>query len=752
MILSSGSLNIGMRPRAFNALLAQFPHLFYYMRIMDPAASRQIRNMGIFAHIDAGKTSLTERILFLSGRRRVAGTVDEGTTATDFLRVERERGITVKAACVQIDWKASSINLIDTPGHVDFGAEVERSLRVLDGAVLVLCGVAGVQARTEGILKAAARRNLPRIAFVNKMDRRGASFSRAVSELSELDRGAVPVQLPYGEGPDFAGVLDLVSLTYTAFPGSDPEGPGASCTGGSDPGLAPASPAPAAPAAPGGLGADPSFLAEGRAARARLVEALAEGDEAMMEAFAAGREPAEEELRTALRAACVAGRVTPVLCGSALVDTSVAFLLDAVKDLLPCPEEAGCPEGSDPATGQTLRRACDPDAAFSSFVFKTQADEHFGRLSWLRVWSGSLAPGDRLVEAGTGAVLRVQRIFAIQADALEDRGSARAGDIVAAAFSASGKSASASREGRGGQRSIPGSTGSSLCAPGAAILYEALDFSEPVVSLALEPFSRADGESLSRALSLLLEEDPSLRAREDGDTGRIILSGMGELHLDVAVERLRTELGVKIRAGQPQVSFREALSGQASAQCDFDRDMNGERVRAQLSLRLAPRARGSGKLFSTEAGFKVPAAYLAAFQRGVEASLSVGPAAGWPVDDVEAVFLSFSPPASRQVELVLEIAASIAAREALAKAGSLVLEPWMRVEIEAPEDCLGAAVSAITGRGGRVEAVEDSGGTKFVSAAAPLRLLFGFETELRSSSAGRASHQARFLRYEPQRP
>ena len=749
IVLSSGPFNIGMRPRAFNALLAHFPHLFYYMRTMDPAASPQIRNMGIFAHIDAGKTSLTERILFLSGRRRVAGTVDEGTTATDFLRVERERGITVKAACVQIDWKASSINLIDTPGHVDFGAEVERSLRVLDGAVLVLCAVAGVQARTEGILKAAARRRLPRVAFVNKMDRRGASFERAVSELSGLDRGAVPVQLPHGEGPDFAGILDLVSLTYTAFPGSGPEGPEgpegpvAGGPGGADPGASPA---------PGGMGSDPAFLAEGLAARARLVEVLAEGDEAMMEAFASGREPGAEELRAALRKACIEGRVTPVLCGSALVDTSVAFLLDAVQDLLPCPEEAGCPEGSDPATGQPLRRDCDPAAPFSAFVFKTQADGHFGRLSWLRVWSGSLAPGDRLVEAGTGAVLRVQRIFAIQADALEDRSSARAGDIVAAAFSATGKSAAAGREGRGGQRSLPGSTGSSLCAPGAAILYEALDFSEPVVSLALEPFSRADGESLSRALSLLLEEDPSLRAREDGDTGRIILSGMGELHLDVAVERLRTELGVKIRAGQPQVSFREALSGQASAQCDFDRDMNGERIRAQLSLRLAPRARGSGKLFSTEAGFKVPAAYLAAFQRGVEASLSVGPAAGWPVDDVEAVFLSFSPPASRQVELVLEIAASIAAREALAKAGSLVLEPWMRVEIEAPEDCLGAAVSAVTGRGGRVEAVEDSGGTKFVSAAAPLRLLFGFETELRSSSAGRASHQARFLRYEPQRP
>ena len=680
--------------------------------------------MGIFAHIDAGKTSLTERILYLSGSRRSAGTVDEGTTATDYLEVERERGITVKAACVRLSWKDCSLNLIDTPGHVDFGAEVERSMRVLDGAVLVLCAVAGVQARTEGILKAAARRGLPRLALVNKMDRKGASFQRAVEELSALDPGAIAVQLPCGTGPGFAGILDLVSLSFTAFPGSDAADPRA--------------------------GSDPAFLDEGRAARARLVEALADGDEAMMAAFAAGREPGAEELRASLRAACVAGRLTPVLCGSAFVDASVAFLLDAVRDWLPCPEEAGCPEGLDPDTGASLRRESSPAAPFSSFVFKTQTDPHFGRLSWLRVWSGGLAPGDRLVEAGTGAALRVQRIFTIQADQLEDRTSASAGDIVAVAFGSLGKGGgSVSRRGKG---SAPGSTGSSLCAPSAPILYEALDLAEPVVSIALEPLARADGEAIAKALAFLLEDDPSLEAREDGDTGRITLSGMGELHLDVVVERLRGEFGVRIRAGQPQVSYREALSGTASAECDFDRDMNGERVRAALGLRLAPRARGAGKLFALGPGLRVPAALVAAFQRGVEAALSVGPSAGWPVDDAEAVLLSFSPPASRQAELVLEIAASMAAHEALARAGSLVLEPWMRVEIEAPEDCLGPAVAAITGRGGRVESVEDSGGTKFVSAAAPLRLLFGFETELRSASAGRASHQAKFLGYEVRRP
>jgi elongation factor G len=712
---------------------------------MPDPSSDALRNIGIFAHIDAGKTSLTERILYLAGRLRQPGTVDSGTTTTDYLKVERERGITVKAACVRLDWRGSPINLIDTPGHVDFGAEVERSMRVLDGLVIALCAVAGVQSRTEGILKTSSKRDLPRIAFVNKMDRKGASFVRASAELAELDPRALPVQLPLGEGSDFRGILDLASLSLTLFPAAGGEGQGE--------GTVPLLPAEI----PGDL------LAAGKEARSRLVEALAEGDESMLAAYAEGREPGAEELRRAIRAACVAGRITPVLCGSAFIDGSVAFLLDAVREWLPSPAEAGCPEGTEAGSGLPARREASAEAPFSSFVFKTQAEAHFGRLSWLRIWSGRLAAGDRIVEAGTGIPLRVQRIFAIQAESLEDLPGAVAGDIVAVAFGASGKgggggpggkAALGRRDGEGegvSTRRLPGSTGSSLCAPSAPILYEALDLAEPVVSLALEPHAKADAEALLRGLSLILEEDPSLRATEDGETGRITLSGMGELHLEVAVERLRSEQGVRLRAGRPQVARREALDRAEEATCDFDRDMNGERIRAQLTLSLAPRPRGSGLSCRAAAGLKVAPAFLAAFTRGIEAALSAGPAGGWPIEDVEATLLSLTPPSSRQAELAMEIAASMAAHEAMAAAGTTILEPWIRVEISAPEDCLGPAVAALTGRGGRVESIEDAGSEKNITAAAPLRLLFGFETELRSATAGRASHQARFLRYEAER-
>jgi elongation factor G len=692
----------------------------------------RLRNIGIFAHIDAGKTSLTERILFLSGRLRSPGSVDEGTTTTDYLNVERERGITVKAACVRLEWRDCAINLIDTPGHVDFGSEVERSLRVLDGAIVALCGVAGVQSRTEAILRAAARRHLCLLAFVNKMDRRGASFAQAAAELAALEPRAVPVQLPWGEGPEFGGVIDLVGMRLVRFRTASDAGP--------------------AQAGPQTEALPPEMAARATSARARIVEALAESDEGMLAAFANGIEPAEEALRASIRAACVAGRFVPVLCGSAFFDDSVACLLDAVRHWLPSPLQADCPEGVDPGTGTVERRECRPDAPLSSFVFKTQADEHHGRLSWLRVWSGRMTPGDRLVEAGTGQTLRVQRIFAIQADALEDLDAAEAGDIVGVGFGASGRQAAQGRQADGAGRSTAGATGSSLCDPSAPILYEPLEFAEPVVSLALEPVARADGESLTRAVALLLEEDPSLQAKEDRDTGRVILSGMGELHLEVAVERLRMEHGVRLRAGSPRVSYREALARSAVGECDFDRDMNGERIRADARVRLAPRPQGSGDSLAAAAGLRVPPAQLEAFRRGVESALSVGPVGGWPVEDVDAELLSLAPPTSRQADLAVEIACSMAARDALTKAGSVVMEPWMRVEITAPEDCLGPSVALVMARGGRVESIEDSGVEKIIQAAAPMRLLFGFATELRSATAGRASHLARFLRFEQKRP
>ena len=696
-----------------------------------------LRNMGIFAHIDAGKTSLTERILFLSGRIRSAGEVDFGTTSTDYLRVERERGITVKAACVRLSWRETAINLIDTPGHVDFGSEVERSMRVLDGAVLALCAVAGVQSRTETIIKNCAKARLPLVCFVNKMDRRGASFESAFAEFASICPGAVRVQLPWGEGPDFRGLVDLVTMRLWDF-SSEPSREG---------------PLP------------PELEEAAREARSRLVERLADFDEAILGDFAEGREVPEGRLKSALHSACVKGGLVPVLCGSAFSGGAVSLLLDAVSAYLPSPEEAPCPEGLDSESGTSQRRRPSVDEAFSSFVFKTQADEHFGRLSWLRIWSGRLAPGDKVIEAGSRIPLRVQRIFAIQADQLEDRSEAVAGDIVAVAWGASSATPASTgtvkAPGRGlasedpdswtQARRSPASTGSSICASSSPILYEAMEFAEPVVSLALEPLARADGEALKRAVALLLEEDPSLQVKEDKDTGRVTLSGQGELHLEVAVERLRSEQGVRVRVGKPQVSCREVMSKAGSADCDFDRDMNGERVRARLSLRISPLPRGEGERVEAAQGLKIPASYMEAMRRGVDAAASAGPKASWPLVDFGATILSFSPPSSRQAELVLEIAASIAAHEAFASAGSLVLEPWMRLEIALPEDCLGAAAASLSSRGGRIEVIEESGSDKLIQAAAPLSALFGFATELRSATAGRASYQARFLHYEAER-
>jgi elongation factor G len=680
-----------------------------------------LRNFGIFAHIDAGKTSLTERILLLSGRIRAAGSVDEGTTATDYLAVERERGITVKAACVRLAWRGLTMNLIDTPGHVDFGAEVERSLRVLDGAVVALCGVAGVQSRTETILGHCQRRGLPLVAFVNKMDRRGASFERVFAEFSALAPNAVALQIPWGEGPDFRGLVDLLSMRAWDF---------------------------AAPSSEG-LPLPPEIAEAARSARDRLLELLAGTDEELLAAFVEGREPPLPELARALRAAVVSNRLVPVLCGSAFADASVARLLDAVADYLPAPEELPCPEGLD-AEGKPGRRKPEPDAPFSALVFKTEADERSGRLSWLRIWSGRIGAGDRIVEAGSGSALRVQKIFAIEADRLEEIPGAGPGEIVAASLSPSGgKSGGRSGEAARAARRQAGSTGSSLSSPGAPLLYEPIEFPEPVVSLALEPVTRADQESLSRAVALLIEDDPSLQVKEDRDTGRLILSGLGELHLEVAVERLRKERGVRLRTGAPQVSCREVLLAPAETSVDFERDLNGERVRARVALRLSPRRRGEGNSIEAAEGLKIQPLYKEAMRRGIEAAASVGPAGAWPVDDYEALILSFEPPPSREAELALEIAASMAARDCLDKAGTRVLEPWMRLELAVDEPHLGAAVSVLSGRSGRVESIDDSGAGKLIVAAAPLRLLFGLAGELRSASEGKASYQARFLRFEP---
>ncbi len=689
---------------------------------MDKSSASDLRNIGILAHIDAGKTSLTERILFVSGRIRAPGAVDEGTTSTDFLSVERERGITVKAAATRLEWRrggrAIRLNLIDTPGHVDFGSEVERSLRALDGAIVLLCAVAGVQSRTETLYRACKRRGAARLVFVNKMDRRGASFERASEDFVRiLDPLGVPVQIPWGEGEGFRGVVDLVDmLAYDLRAG-------------------------------GQVPLPPELEAPARQARERLVEAAAsaageaEAERHLMEDYVAGREIGKEGLRAALRSQVLSGRIVPILCGGAFYDGSAALLLDAVADYLPSPGEATMPEGIQPSTGLETRRE-GLASPFSALVFKTSVEPHFGRLSWTRLWSGSIKAGDRILDARAGRTTRVQKLFALQADRIEAVETADAGDIVAIALAPSAAAADL------------GGTGATLCDPDAPIVYEPIRFEEPVVSLAVEPRTRADGERLREGMAAIVEDDPSLRVSEDPLTGRFELSGMGELHLEVAVERLSKDYGARVRAGRPRVAFKECLMASAEGREDFDRDLGGERVRASVALRVSPGSRGSGLVFAAELADKAPAALLEAARRGVEASFSVGPAAGFPLDDVEVALTELGPPKSssrgdRAFERAVEIAASLAANKASRAAASTVLEPVMRLEVDAPEENLGEAVAAVSRRGGRIESVEDApGGMKLIVGAAPLRSLFGFAGELRSVSGGRASYSARFHGYE----
>jgi elongation factor G len=720
---------------------------------MNGSSRLLLRDIGILAHIDAGKTSLTERILFVSGRIRSPGDIDEGTTVTDYLEVERERGITVKAAAAHFEWvrKLSGtasvfhINLIDTPGHVDFSSEVGRSLHALDGAVVLVCAVAGVQSRTEALYRACARRGVSRLAFVNKMDRRGASFERALADIVHgLDPGALAVQLPWGEGEGFRGVVDLVDMVAYDFSASSVP-PGAAGAVSSS-----------VPERPLALAIPVELAAAAARARSFLVEALAggaggaEGDQALLEDFVAGRPSPPPRVRAALRAATLAGRATPVLCGSAFSDSSAALLLDAVADYLPSPSEGVRPAGTELSAGTSI--VLGPDDLFSALVFKTGGDRHFGRLSWIRVRSGRVVAGDKVLDVGAGKLLRITRIFGIQADRLEAVEGAEDGDIVALALS-----------GSGGGQGAAGATGATLCDPRRPILYEPITFGEPVMSVALEPRTREDGERLRCGAAALVDEDPSIRLREDPQTGRIELSGMGELHLEVAVERLARDYGAGVRVGKPRVAYRELIETSAEAGEDFDRDLGGERARASVALRVGPGVGTPGVVgpggksfsFAQDASIRVAPSLLEAARRGAEAALSVGPSAGFPLEGARVVLEKLVLPGGstsspgKAAEHAVEIAASLAAGKALRAAGTEVVEPVMRLEITVPEAFLGAAAAAVSRRGGRIESIDSSpGGGSALSGAAPLRCLFGFAGELRSATEGRAEYAARFSRFE----
>jgi len=668
----------------------------------------RVRNIGIVAHIDAGKTTLSERILFYSGRVHRMGEVHDGTTVMDWMDQEQERGITITSAATTLRWRDCRVNLIDTPGHVDFTAEVQRSLRVLDGAICVFCGVAGVQPQSETVWRQARQYGVPCLAFINKMDRKGADFEAAVRSLRER-LGATPavLQLPWGAEEGFRGVLDLVRRRALEF---DESSLGARLI---------ESPIP------------PDCAAAVEEARARLCEAVAEADEATLGAYLENPELAPAVLLAGLRRATIAGRLLPVLCGSALRNRGVQPLLDAVVDLLPSPLDIPPVRGHHPKTGAEIQRRVDDAEPLAALVFKIATDSFVGKLAYVRVYSGVLRRGANVYHPRLRRRERVARLVRLHANQREEIEELRAGDI-------------------GG---IPGLrafvTGDTICAESHPILLEPIAFPEPVVSMAIEPKSQADRDALQAALAAMADEDPTFRVSTDPETGQTLISGMGELHLEVLRERLVREFKVRANTGRPMVSYRETVTRSAEAEHEFHREISGAMQFARVRAAVSPRACGEGNSVAIEASEReIPEMFRDAVDMGVRDALATGPLAGYAVVDTAVRILGGAWREGDTTEIAFRTAAMLAAREAMAAAEPALLEPVMALEVVTPDAHLGDVLADLNARRGRVRQVESREGATTIRAEAPLVELFGYATALRSLTRGRATYSMEPRRFD----
>ncbi|AMD89969.1 elongation factor G [Desulfovibrio fairfieldensis] len=672
-----------------------------------------IRNIGIIAHIDAGKTTLSERMLFYSRKIHRMGEVHDGAATMDYMPEEQERGITITSACTSCQWREKMINLIDTPGHVDFTIEVERSLRVLDGAVGVFCAVGGVEPQSETVWRQSEHFAVPKIAFVNKMDRLGADFEAALEAIRRrLQTNAVAVTAPLGQGESFAGVLDLISGETLTF---DPADQGRTVL------RVPFSPREATLAAPW---------------RETLLEKLAEADDKFLELWMEGSF-SREDVRAALRRATLSRALTPVLCGSALRNAGVQPVLDAVCDYLPSPLDVPAPVGRD-VQGREEAVEPDPDAPPVALVFKVLM-ENGRKLSFLRLYAGQIREGDSLRNVTRKSDDRVGRIFRLHADRREQLESASAGEIAAVV----------------GLRTAH--TGETYAARARELVLESIEAYAPVLTLALEPRNADEGKTLDEALARYVEEDPTFQVSLDDDSGTRMISGMGELHLDVLLERMRREYGISPRAGQPQVVLRETVRREAEAEAVFDKELGKEHHQGAVALRVAPLPRHTGNQVTVgdflpadpqEARKILPPALLQAALDGVRDGLQSGELTGWPLVDVAVTLTNVERREGLTTIPGCHMAAGQALREALSKAAPVALEPVMRVEINVPEDFLGPAISLFTAAGGKVEDLEDHAGRKLLRGTAPLRRLFGFSTSLRSATQGRAGLMLAFDRFD----
>jgi elongation factor G len=664
---------------------------------MNSKTSRNLRNIGVIAHVDAGKTTTTERILFYTGENHRIGEVHDGTTRMDFDPQERQRGITINSAAITVHWKGAQINLIDTPGHIDFNIEVNRSLRVLDGAVVVFDGVAGVEPQTETNWRLADKYRVPRIAFVNKLDRVGADFARVVAMIEDrLGVKALPLQLPIGVEGDFRGLIDLLRLRALVWEKDDASQPFEERD-------------------------IPAAMQDAAARqRARLVEAVAEQDDTVLEAYLRGEEPTLDQLRHCIRKGVLAGAFVPVLAGAAFKNRGVEPLLDAVVDYLPRPDEV---QGID---GQ----ATDAQAPLAALAFKVVADEH-GAMVFVRLYRGRLKRGDVVLNATTGRSERVSRLYEVRADDRIERDELVAGDIAAVV---------------GLKETL---TGHTLCDRQHPIHLEQISVPEPALHLAIEPKTQADQQGLSLALQTLVREDPSLQVRHDNESGQTILSGMGELQLEVSIEKLRARHGIEVSVGRPQVAYRETITTNVEVHHVHKKQTGGPGQFAELTLQLAPLARGEGLRFESRVvGGAIPREFIPAVEAGIRRAAQAGVIAGFPTVDFVATLLDGSHHERDSSSLAFELAAAAAFRQAAAKAGPALLEPVMAVEVTTPVDYLGDCIGDLHRRRGVVRAQEMRGNAAVVSAQVPLKQMFGYIGSLRALSSGRASYSMQLDHYD----
>jgi len=665
------------------------------------------RNIGIMAHIDAGKTTTTERILFYTGVSHKMGEVHDGAAVMDWMEQEQERGITITSAATTCFWSDHRINIIDTPGHVDFTVEVERSLRILDGAVAVFCSVGGVEPQSETVWRQADKYRVPRIAFVNKMDRTGADFAGVVEMMADrLGANAIPVQIPRGSEDKFTGVVDLVREVLMTF---DEDTMGAKVAEGPVP---------------------DEMAAEVASAREALFEALADVDDIFMESYLEGDEIGIDQVKAAIRRATLELALVPVLCGSAFKNKGVQPLLDAVIDYLPSPRDISAISGVDPSTQERVTRKVDDDDPMAALSFKVMTDPYVGHLTFIRLYSGHLAAGSHILNTSTGKKERVGRLLKMHSNKREDIKEVYTGDIVACV---------------GLSKTF---TGDTLCDPDHPVVLEEMDFPEPVIAIAIEPKTKADQEKLGGALTKLSQEDPTFRVGTDPDTGQTLISGMGELHLEIIVDRLLREFSVGASVGTPQVAYRETVTESVTVEGRFVKQTGGRGQFGHVWLEIKPGEAGSGFVFENNiVGGVVPREYIRAVRKGIEEAMEQGVFAGYPVIDVTVSLFDGSYHEVDSSEMAFKVAGTMAFRDGNRKASPVLLEPVMDVEVVVPEEYLGDVMGDLNSRRGKVSGIDERAGGKVIEAGVPLAEMFGYATDLRSMTQGRATYTMHYSHY-----